>query len=76
MTTTDLDALINPETWEEWRFRCRSCGRLLANGSVTVEDYLDPGNYYGVGQREWADCGKCGRIEPRFAPFRTRRVSK
>ena len=50
-------------------------GHFIAEAAVSSEDYLDPGAYYGVSSRVFADCKVCGQVEePRLVQIGTTRI--
>jgi hypothetical protein len=51
------------ELLNDVRWQCAGCSRFIAESAVGSEDYLDPGAYYGVSTRRWADCPRCGRTD-------------
>ena len=57
------------------RARCPKCGCFVAWSSLSGEDYIDPGAYYGIGSTEWTDCPRCGQVEGiDIAPTKFRRL--
>jgi len=56
------------------RWQC-TCGRFLAETAIHSEDAVDPGAYYGVSSRIWADCPRCGEVEsPRLVTVAERPI--
>lgn len=45
------------------RWQCVRCGRFVAESAVDSEDRIDPGAYYGVTSRMWANCARCGVVD-------------
>lgn len=56
----------------EVRWTCPSCGRFIAESALRSWDEPDFGAYYGVIGVTVADCGRCGEVEPRCIPVKTR----
>lgn len=55
--------------WWETRWSCPKCGRFLPESAIQSETYVDPSQYFGIGDRVWADCARCGRVDdPRCIP--------
>jgi hypothetical protein len=45
------------------RWQCARCGRFVAESAVHSVDRIDPGAYYGITSRMWADCPRCGEVD-------------
>jgi hypothetical protein len=54
------------------RWAC-TCGRWIAEASLTEQDRIDPGAYFGVTTTISGTCSRCGVIdEPRLLTFPAR----